>query len=159
MHTHSALRASTSDEWKYLAEGGAHLVFAYRGSSPLLQNKVIRARKDRLGGTSKEHQKTSFDVARDHLSRQVIPSLVPQQLLPADDRIAVKANWLQELIRDSVNLRPASRLTSGSDHSIPVSKHTLDNDAIEVSLVENLLGGEGDLAIEIKVSHPSRSRW
>ncbi|KAJ9103211.1 hypothetical protein QFC21_002634 [Naganishia friedmannii] len=75
---------------------------------------------------------------------------MPHDILPAENRVIVSANWIQSLLVDSANLRPASRVSSGSHHSIPVSTNTLDSDVIEVSLVENLLGGEGDLAVEIK---------
>ncbi|KAJ9119122.1 hypothetical protein QFC22_003613 [Naganishia vaughanmartiniae] len=157
MDSNSALRSSTSDEWQYLAEGGAHLVFAYHGSSLSLLNKVIRVRKDRLAGssTTETQQETLFDAARGHLSRHIIPSLVPHEILPADDRVTVSGKWIRSVLSGSVDLRPTSRLSTGSDYPIPVTMSTHDDD-VEVSLVENLLGGEGDLAVEIKVSDRQR---
>lgn len=160
MDINAAISSSTSDEWEYLAEGGAHLVFAYRGSSSFFRNKVIRVRKDRLDGPStQKQQETLFDVARDHLSRHIIPALVPYEILPSDDRVTVSIDWIRSLLHDSVDRRPASRLSARSEDSLLESTDTLDNAFIEVSLVENLLGGVGDLAVEIKVSRHFAKRY
>ncbi|KAJ9097425.1 hypothetical protein QFC19_006795 [Naganishia cerealis] len=152
MNIDSAIRSSTSDDWEYLAEGGAHLVFAYRGPSPFLKSKVMRVRKDRLSGAPEvQQQDTSYDVARDYLSHRIMPSLVPPDILPTEGRFTVNKKWIQKLLDSSNDARPASRLSSSNVPPVKSNSNTLNNDVIEVSLVENLLGGESDLAVEIKV--------
>lgn len=149
------LSRSTTSEWTYLAEGGAHLVFAYRGASPLLSNKVLRIRKENIASSSSPSSTTggSFEVARQYLASSVIPTLVPADLLPSESRLAVRGKWAQQLEQATLDVRPESRLSTPASS---VAQGDLvdprDDSLVEVSLVENLLGGEGDLAIEIKVS-------
>lgn len=148
-----ALRNSQTSEWKYLAEGGAHLVFAYRGSSSLLDNKVLRIRKENIASSSTNSSEADgkFETARQYFGTSVTPALVPASLLPIECRLTVDAKWVQQLEQASLNVRPQPRLSTPQS-SVIGGDIKLDGDrVIEVSLVENLLGGEGDLAIEIKV--------
>jgi hypothetical protein len=149
------LSRSTTNEWAYLAEGGAHLVFAYRAASPLLSNKVLRIRKENIASSSSPSSTTggSFEAARQYLASSVIPTLVPADLLPSEIRLAVEGKWARQLEQATLDVRPESRLSTPASS---VAQSDLidpgDDSLVEVSLVENLLGGEGDLAIEIKVS-------
>lgn len=149
------LESSRTEEWTYLAEGGAHLVFAYHGAAPSLRNKVLRVRKERIesptGGTLEEGTRT-FERARAYCASNIIPALVPPDLLPTERRVSVQADWIRELEAQSLNIRPKSRTSLRS--SLSEDQQSLSSTSIEVSVVENLLGGEGDVAVEIKVSLP-----
>lgn len=152
-----ALRASTTTEWVYLAEGGAHLVFAHRGSSSLLVDKVLRIRKEDIDSSTLNSDKAvdTFEVARQYFANVITPLLVPTNLLPGECRVTVDLKWIQHLVQASSAVRPDTRLLS--QRSVPeVDDNCRINKAVEVSLVENLLGGPGDLAVEIKVRHTFR---
>jgi inositol-pentakisphosphate 2-kinase len=152
------LQSSQTGEWTYLAEGGAHLVFAYRGSVPSLRHKVLRVRKEHIESPSIGTSEISdFERARVYFARTITPALLPPDLLPMEWRVSVDAGWIRALERDSVGVRPESRTSLRS--SLSEDQQSLSPKPIEVSLVENLLGERGDMAIEIKVSlHPCSFR-
>lgn len=151
-----AIQSSSTTEWTYLAEGGAHLVFAYRGTAPSLCNKVLRVRKDHVQPSVhaiSEKKATSYERARLHFANSVTPALVPPELSPTECRVTVAADWIRQLEQDSLRVRPEGRISVSARPSKnqPLPSGTL----LEVSLVENLLGGLGDVAVEIKVNRPS----
>jgi inositol-pentakisphosphate 2-kinase len=149
----SDIRSSQTEEWTYLAEGGAHLVFAYRGTVPSLRNKVLRVRKSHVESPTCglfEEGITTFERARGYFANTITPALVPPELLPEEWRVSVRTDWIRALEADSLSSRPKSRTSLRS--SLSGDQQSLSDESIEVSLVENLLGAEGDVAIEIKVS-------
>lgn len=149
----AALRNSQTSEWSYLAEGGAHLVFAYRGPSSSLHNKVLRIRKEYIASSSSKPSESdeAFETARRYFASSVTPALVPANLLPSECRLTVDAKWVQQLEQESLDFRPETRLSMRRSSVIGGNVDLGRDRVLEVSLVENLLGGEGDLAIEIKV--------
>ena len=148
-----AIRLSRTTEWTYLAEGGAHLVFAYRGTEPSLNNKVLRIRKahpDYTSGDTSDSQQSRYRVAQEYLSTTIISVLVPPELLSAESRVTVEADWMYQLERESLDRRPKGRISA---RAIPSDGRRPSSPAlVQVSVLENLLGGEHDIAIEIKVS-------
>ena len=150
----SLIRSSPTTDWTYLAEGGAHLVFSYCGNEPSIQNKVLRIRKTHLeprSGNDTGAKPGRYECARNYLATTITPSLVPPELLPMECKVTLNAEWVHELERGSLDLRPKERISSRrypSNH-----QHSTSPTSFQASLVENLLGGEGDIAIEIKVSY------
>jgi hypothetical protein len=148
----SDIQSSQTEEWTYLAEGGAHLVFAYHGTASSLRNKVLRVRKSHVEsptcGTFEEGI-TTFERARVYFANTITPVLVPPELLPEEWRVSVRTDWIRALEADSLSLRPKSRTSLRS--SLSGDQQSTSDESVEVSLVENLLGAEGDVAIEIKV--------
>lgn len=151
--TQEAIWLSLTTEWTYIAEGGAHLVFAYRGAEPSLHNKVLRIRKAHIESTSADTPDSlqrRYEHAREYLSTTIIPVLVPSELLPTECRVTVEADWIYQLERESLDRRPEGRISA---RAVPLDGRRPPSPApVQVSVVENLLGGEHDIAIEIKVS-------
>jgi inositol-pentakisphosphate 2-kinase len=134
-----ALESTTPRDWSYTAEGGANLVLSFVGARGLFTGKLLRLRKKKLA-----HATGSIpDEVDVEFGRRIVTPLLGQEQVVEMERIAVSKQWLVDLKRalDSSEARPAHR----------AAEDEVDEDAGVVVLAEDLVHGEGVLAIEIKV--------
>ncbi|GAA5999371.1 inositol-pentakisphosphate 2-kinase [Rhodotorula paludigena] len=127
--------------WRYTAEGGANLVLSFAGSSTspyaghalrLRKRKVAEARGDAAEAVHGEVE-TSF-------GRDIVAPLLGQEHLVEMREIALERTWLEELATCMRAVRPPERQAVDE----------VDLDARVGVLVEDLIAGDGVLAIEIK---------
>lgn len=137
---------TSPSHWHYLSEGGASIVFAYRGpSNPHLDNMVLRLRKAPVNDPH-VHTDEELDDEPDDASivfqERVISKLVPREYLPKMLVAKVGKEWLSALSErvKSSGVRPTSR-QEVDDIDVRHRKAVLSND---------LVGHDG-LAVEIKV--------
>ncbi|KAF7317203.1 Inositol-pentakisphosphate 2-kinase [Mycena chlorophos] len=134
-----SLSTTTIADWVYVGEGGANIVFSYRGPrSPLFTGKVLRLRKRAL---SSEPSRSEDGQHLLHLET------VPPKHLPRE--------WLEALAKEVEASRPVERRV----------KDAIDLQNPRPVLATDLVGGNG-IAVEIKVrprhrqngafSHPRR---
>ena len=131
-------------DWSYIAEGGASIVFAYRGRShPTFSNTVLRLRKAPLNDphlhTAEELEAEPDDVSI-AFQEHVISRLVPKEYLPSLVVVRVEKEWLEALAELVKDVRPKSR-QEVDEIDVHHFKAVLSND---------LVGHDG-LAVEIKV--------
>ncbi|GAA5821654.1 hypothetical protein JCM11491_003223, partial [Sporobolomyces phaffii] len=141
-----ALSTTRPDDWTYLAEGGANLVLAYspspRSSSSSSDSpdspyraRVLRLRKRELGGGPRGGR------ADDEFHASVIKRLLPGLAVDLE-RVSVDRAWLREVVE---------RLGNGA--SRPVERTRADEVDLECEsavVAEDLVGGRGVIAVEIK---------
>ncbi|KAI5475026.1 inositol-pentakisphosphate 2-kinase [Pseudohyphozyma bogoriensis] len=142
----AALLASSPSDWTYTSEGGANLVLAYTGpSSPHLSGKVLRLRKSKLVLDHRgEHTVGEADL---RFSEEVVGRLLGKEFMVGMEKVKVDRKWMESMggwLRES-RARPVER----------AEVDEVDVNAEEVVLAEDLVGGEGTLAIEIKATHLS----
>ncbi|KZT09780.1 uncharacterized protein LAESUDRAFT_712226 [Laetiporus sulphureus 93-53] len=132
------------EHWKYVAEGGASMVFSYRGPvHPTYTGRVLRLRKVPLN--SVEAELNSTEESQDHAGYSiafddaVIRRLIPEQFLPRLESVLMDSKWLETLSQLTEHERPRERRT----------KHTVDTRQTRALLAPDLLGNEG-IAVEIK---------
>lgn len=133
---------SRPEDWVYVSEGGATIVFSYRGTeNPHFQGRVLRLRKTALSnndtGRGVEEEPDDPMIA---FQRDVISCIVPQAFLPDLDVVLLNESWLDaiECLRNSD--RPQERW----------KKDKIDKRRRKGVLATNLVGGEGIVAVEIK---------
>lgn len=152
MVTISVSRSSIED-WKYIAEGGSTIVFAYVGpANNLLSNKVLRLRKvkHQTNGTKEDALAPPLNDLDDPaivFQQAVIRRLVPDCFLPSLEIVSVDKKWIRLLAEAAEDHRPEARR----------SVDRIDWDKEAAVLADNLIGGSG-LAVEIKVSIPRYMR-
>lgn len=139
--TNSALGRSPATDWVYLAEGGAHAVFRYRGSDPSLKGKVIRLVKQATAGEP--------DIAlRETWKYKLLHELVPSSLLVEATPSPVTEQWARGVVTPTEMLRPTARRTETNK---PLAE-TIDY-AVPAQLMDDLLSAAPQgkvLSIEIK---------
>lgn len=141
---HFPVESTDPPEWRYLSEGGANVVLIYVGSNEVFVGKALRIRKE--NGLAGRDEQFTNDYWRDWLLPEVMETVQTgaRQYLPCTWRIDVQPSWIKALDNLIWSKRPATRqAASGSrlDHR---------NGSSLVVLTENLVGGTGQLAIEIK---------
>lgn len=136
---HPPLESTAPSDWRYTAEGGANLVLSFVGQPGPFTGKLLRLRKKKLShatGAIPEEVDVEF-------GRQIIQPLLGAQQVVAMERLAVTRDWLstlKEALASSGN-RPAHR----------EEEDEVDEQTGVVVLAEDLVRGDGVLAIEIKV--------
>lgn len=133
---------SRPEDWVYVSEGGATIVFSYRGTeNPHFKGHVLRLRKVHLLDNSAVHiAEEEPDDPMIAFHRDVIAYLVPQAFLPDLDVILLNESWLDALERLRDGDRPLERR----------KKDKIDKLRKKGVLATDLVGGEGIVAVEIK---------
>ncbi|EMD38175.1 hypothetical protein CERSUDRAFT_152861 [Gelatoporia subvermispora B] len=140
--------ASTSpQDWRYIAEGGATMVFGYVGPAhPVFDGTALRLRKTVHGVRDVDPEESSQgqdgegpDDPSVVFQNAVIARLVSREYLPRLEHVLVEKTWLEELDRISDERRPPKRRA--------VDK--IDVTRKKAVLADNLIGGDG-LVVEIK---------
>lgn len=133
---------SRPEDWVYVSEGGATIVFSYRGTeNPHFKGRVLRLRKVHLLDNGAVHDgEEEPDDPMIAFHKDVISFLVPQAFLPDLDVILLNESWLDALERLRDGDRPLERR----------KKDKIDKRRKKGVLATDLVGGEGIVAVEIK---------
>jgi inositol-pentakisphosphate 2-kinase len=139
--TQPALSSETNaSDWRYLGEGGAHVLLAYHGSSIPWAKRVLRIKKRQSASNDVTEQVAT--MWRDEL----LPKIFPAGLLASAKKVDVDAGWLKELVKGLEKDRPQSRKDENDLTSLG-----------QVYVMENLIGEVQDgakvFAVEIKVRY------
>ncbi|EED81325.1 predicted protein [Postia placenta Mad-698-R] len=143
--THQPSLSNTSPgDWKYVAEGGASIVFSYTGPADhRFSGTVLRLRKtthDFVNDSAAESLPTKdIDDLFIPIHQRVTRRLVPEGYLPRLLSARVEREWLMSLDQLSANQRPLDRLRTDR---IDISRHN-------AILVTDLVGS-AEWAVEIK---------
>lgn len=135
-------------DWAYIAEGGAHIVFSYRGRSETYATRALRARKP--SATAEPLVQAEENDVCDRWRRNILPKLLPWQLLTTFSDVILEERWYKELLAMVDVVRPAQRklttdLTAkGNRTGVLLEDLTSSEDA----------NGAIAVAIEIKVRYP-----
>lgn len=146
--------SSTSpDDWKYVSEGGATIVFSYRGpphavfSGTVLRLRKVSRKLNHDVGLQSESESVVFEGEEEEpddpsisFQQNVTSQLIPPAYLPRLDAVRVEQRWLEMLKAASQNARPLERQR----------RDEIDVHHRKGVLATNLVGGDG-LAVEIKV--------
>ena len=138
------------DAWQYVSEGGATIVFSYRGPEhPVFTGTVLRLRKiglDQLSASDKNFERdVDVDVEEPDdptiaFQHRITSKLISPSFLPRLDAVRVERSWLENLQRMSDAIRPQERK----------QKDTIDISRRKAVLATDLVGGDG-WSVEIKV--------
>ncbi|OCH86905.1 hypothetical protein OBBRIDRAFT_890169 [Obba rivulosa] len=139
--------STSPQDWRYIAEGGATIVFAYVGPAhPAFDGTVLRLRKSFHNATSAEIvedvQNSHFEEPDDPsivFQRAIIARLVTPAHLPRLEPVLVNRPWLECLEILWNGQRPAQRR----------ALDRIDVTRRKAVLAENLVKGDG-WAVEIK---------
>ncbi|KAH8117049.1 inositol-pentakisphosphate 2-kinase [Phellopilus nigrolimitatus] len=133
-------------DWQYVSEGGATIVFSYRGPfHPLFSGTVLRLRKTALSRSSSEerskyeHLEAEPDDPSIGFQHMVTSKLIPLESLPRLETVLVDRAWLEALRNSSEHERPSERRL----------KDCIDLRRRKGVLATDLIGGEG-WTVEIK---------
>lgn len=135
------LSSTLPSSWRYTAEGGANLVLSYTGPPhALFTRKVLRLRKKKLGALSIT---ASGRDDGDRFAEEVIAPLLGREFVLRLTRVELEREWVEKVraMLEEDGIRPVERR----------DEDELDEGATHAALVEDLVHGEGVLAIEIKV--------
>lgn len=134
-------------DWTYVGEGQAHLVYAYigdgiGGNKHSLKGKVLRMKKAAHKGMdeSQEKMQTTF---RD----EILPKLVDSDFLIVQSTLKVRRDWLSRLKSEHDSTRPERRRLA----DIVEETRQFAGEQMNVILMENMIGGQGNISVEIKV--------
>jgi inositol-pentakisphosphate 2-kinase len=136
-------------EWKYLSEGGANVVYVYRGWREGFKNKALRIKKISPVVKSSQSERQST-TPNDYWQEKILPHVLrhvdrdARGLLPTRRKMRVTSLWISAMDQYSKKDRPAHRLQSGYADLERRDEHSL------VVLTDDLIGGAGHIAIEIK---------
>lgn len=141
----TSVTTTAPEHWRYIAEGGASIVFSYCGPAhPTFTGTALRLRKVPNDSSLDQTAPTGDQIEQDDPSisfqQRVIQRLIPLAHLPHLRSVHVSQEWLEELKRWTEEARPIERRTRDG---IDVSRAT-------ALLVTDLVGGDA-LAVEIKV--------
>ncbi|KAI0934580.1 hypothetical protein AcV5_006377 [Taiwanofungus camphoratus] len=126
------------EHWRYIAEGGATIVFSYAGPPDArFDHTVLRLRKV-TGHDLFPRSEKSVD-AEIIFQRAVIQRLLPVRYLPRLESTSIDKEWLVKLASLCEEWRPVERR----------NKDQIDVDRKKAVLATNLVGGNG-WTVEIK---------
>ncbi|GAA5829733.1 hypothetical protein JCM11251_000263 [Rhodosporidiobolus azoricus] len=130
-------------DWRYTAEGGANLVLSFLGAAHgPYTGRVLRLRKRKRRATrGKEDEAIPSEVGTE-FGAAVVEPLLGREQVPAMEIVPLERMWLEALVQrlKEEKARPPER----------EEEDEVDNDAREAVVVEDLITGEGVLAVEIK---------
>jgi len=134
-------------DWKYVSEGGATIVYAYKGSShPDFDGTVLRLRKAPvvIPTTIKPDpvKEEESDDPTIEFQARCMERLIPSEHLPRLETVWLSRTWLEELVELQDLVRPESRRL----------KDQVDFNKGKGVLATDLVGGNW-LAVEIKVGN------
>lgn len=140
------ISSSKPEDWKYVSEGGATIVFSYIGhSNAQFDNTVLRLRKATVpyqvitpDGISLHDEPDDPMV---EYQSKCVARLVPQDHLPRLQTVRLDRAWLESLYHLHNGRRPESR----------INKDGIDFSKSKGVLATDLVGGDW-LAVEIKVN-------
>ncbi|CAH8390761.1 unnamed protein product [Eruca vesicaria subsp. sativa] len=164
------LEERDASDWIYRGEGGANLVLAYAGSSPLFVGKVIRIQKapktDKSNGVvasvlttdeqllwkeSKELiSSPNKEVVEQRYVKDVIIPLLGPKHIDAGVRVSVSKEFLESVDKKVTKQRPpwrvnAANVDTSHDSALILNDHSLFSQGVSGG------GGGGDcLSVEIK---------
>ncbi|EGO21159.1 hypothetical protein SERLADRAFT_475955 [Serpula lacrymans var. lacrymans S7.9] len=128
-------------DWKYVAEGGATMVFSYTGPPGIFNRMVLRLRKS----TVPDLPQRSLDDVEElddfiiSFQERIVARVISEEHLPRLKTVLLDTNWLQSLSNlRNMDRPPARRHKDGLD--LTKRKGILATDLV----------GNVDLAIEIK---------
>ncbi|TXT09991.1 uncharacterized protein COLE_03925 [Cutaneotrichosporon oleaginosum] len=133
------LARSAPTDWVYLGEGGAHVIFRYRGTNPALQGRAMRLVKT---------DGAAADAAlRNTWAAELLPQLVPASLLATPTPTAVDSKWTRAVVTPTELMRPAERRAEGKPlaESVDYGRPAQLMDDLTCGMT-----GQKVLAIEIK---------
>lgn len=135
---------TSPNDWQYVSEGGATIVFSYCGPQHRdFSGTVLRLRKTSSGNFIPDRTNSTFDDEAEDPSvvfqNKVISRLVPPSFLPRLETVVVGTEWLTALQIASACVRPSERMD------------VIDVRRRRAVLATDLVGGT-PLAVEIKVS-------
>lgn len=140
-----SLSTTAPSSWRYTAEGGANLVLSYVGPPSTFSGKLLRLRKKKRvvgsGGAIPEDVGIVF-------GEQVIKPLLGEEQVVRMEKVEIVTDWLKGIKRmlHESGVRPKER----------ADEDEIDEERGVVVLAEDLIHGEGVLAIEIKVRSATR---
>ncbi|KIJ69157.1 hypothetical protein HYDPIDRAFT_81118 [Hydnomerulius pinastri MD-312] len=143
MHQPRAIVSVTKPEdWTYVSEGGATIVFSYTGSQSHFVGKVLRLRKVPNSGAT--HNRNTDEEEPDDpmiaFQNTIISHLVPKKYLPEMEVVLLDTHWLERLQEVHDDDRPPARR----------EKDKIDTGRSKGILATDLIGGANTLAVEIK---------
>ncbi|OWZ78206.1 inositol-pentakisphosphate 2-kinase [Cryptococcus neoformans Tu401-1] len=94
-------------DWAYIAEGGAHIVFSYQGQSKTYATRALRVRKP--SATTESLAQAEENDVSGQWRRNILPKLVPRQLLTTSREVTLEEGWYKELLAMVDVVRPAQR--------------------------------------------------
>ncbi|BEJ01812.1 hypothetical protein CcaverHIS631_0604940 [Cutaneotrichosporon cavernicola] len=133
------LARSAPTDWVYLGEGGAHVIFRYRGTDPALQGRAMRL--------VKAEGATADAAVRHTWAAELLPQFLPASLLASPLPAIVNETWTRAVVTPTEIMRPAERRAEGRPlaDSVDYGRPAQLMDDLTCGVV-----GEKVLAIEIK---------
>jgi inositol-pentakisphosphate 2-kinase len=142
-------------DWKYVSEGGATIVYSYKGPSHSdFDGTVLRLRKVQIvttSGIKADPVAISGEEENDdptiEFQAKCMRRLIPPEHLPRLETVLLSKPWLEVLVELQDHVRPETRR----------QKDQVDLTKVKGVLATDLVGGNW-LAVEIKVKLQS-IRW
>lgn len=136
---------TTPDDWKYVSEGGATIVFSYNGQPhPDFDGTVLRLRKTSVRSATHPSAPVEGEEEPDdptiEFQTKCMERLIPPEHLPRLETIHLNRAWLEKLVEIHDRVRPEARR----------AKDTIDLNKKKGVLATDLVGGKW-MAVEIKV--------
>ena len=139
----STVAETLPQDWSYVSEGGASIVFSYVGPSHShFDGKVLRLRKTSLDPSHVDAQPDEDQIEDPMIDFQhnVVARLIPPNFLPRLESIGVDRLWLQDITTLHDQERPPGRR----------EKDRINLNRKNAILASDLVGKES-LVVEIKV--------
>lgn len=136
-------------DWAYIAEGGAHIVFSYQGQSKTYATRALRVRKP--SATTESLAQAEENDVSGQWRRNILPKLVPRQLLTTSREVTLEVGWYKELLAMVDVVRPAQR-KSAIDLAAKGDRRGVLLEDLTFNVDDD---GAITVAIEIKVCYPS----
>ncbi|KAJ2723843.1 hypothetical protein GGI07_002382 [Coemansia sp. Benny D115] len=152
--------SSQASNWVYRGEGNANILFAYTGSQPELQGKLLRLTKSKTavhenGNVSsaaedKEWAERHAAQLRDNTaySKDVIGALIGPEYIQDPEIIEISASFITELNQTAEPSRPENRTHKQADPRQTLG--SLVPDMIHAPTSERSKAGRHTVAVEIK---------
>lgn len=148
--TPTLITETKPEDWTYISEGGATIVFSYRGPHNVqFSDHVLRLRKVAHGSSDNTLLDTNSEQPDDPMiafQENIISKLVPSEFLPSLAMVVLDEDWLRSLVILRDGDRPAERRQT-DQIDVRRTKGVLATDligvmpiAMEIKVVASLLG-------------------
>ncbi|KAG1804277.1 inositol-pentakisphosphate 2-kinase [Suillus variegatus] len=111
--TPTLITETKPEDWTYISEGGATIVFSYRGPHNVqFSDHVLRLRKVAHGSSDNTLLDTNSEQPDDPMiafQENIISKLVPSEFLPSLAMVVLDEDWLRSLVILRDGDRPAER--------------------------------------------------